>query len=158
MSARGFSAVGLYQPKTPINVGSVLRASQAYGVAMVAYTGQRFSRAPTDTTKGSRHVPLLNTNDLRSMIPHDCVPVAVDLIDGARSLVDYVHPERAFYVFGPEDGTLGPLVTSWCRDVIYLPTSVCLNLATCVTTVLYDRLAKENRASNVVPFAKRKAA
>ena len=60
------------------------------------------------TSKAYKHIPLLHTDDLHSVIPFDCVPVAVELIPGARPLdANYVHPERAFYVFGPEDGSIG---------------------------------------------------
>lgn len=148
--SRGFCAIGLHMPKSAINVGSVLRASQCYGAAMVAHTGQRFHKASTDTNKAYRHIPLLRADDLRILVPHDCVPVAIDLIEGARSLVDYIHPERAFYVFGPEDGTLGPSITSWCRDTVVVPTSFCMNLAATVNVILYDRMAKQMRARSSV--------
>lgn len=139
---RGYAAIGLDHPKTPANVGSALRAVGCYGAAMLAMTGERFKRAPTDTMAEWKHTPLIQTTDLRLVIPYDCVPVAVDLLPQARSLVGYTHPERAFYIFGPEDGTLGERITSWCRDVIYIPTTHCMNLAATVNVVLYDRLCK----------------
>lgn len=145
MTSRGFAAVGLHQPKTPTNIGSALRAAHCYGVALVAHTGQRYRASPTDTTKAWRHLPLLQTDDLRLVIPHDCVPVAIDLLPGARDLTTYTHPERAFYVFGPEDGTLGPGITSWCRDKVFVPTAFCMNLAAAVNVVLYDRMLKEKK-------------
>lgn len=146
-SDRGFAAIGLHLPKTVANIGSVLRAAGCYGAAMVAASGLRYRRAPTDTQASFRHLPLIQTEDLHSVIPFDCVPVAVDLIDGARPLHSYSHPERAFYVFGPEDGTLGKAVTSWCRDVIYIPTTHCMNLAATVNVVLYDRMVKRMRTA-----------
>ena len=143
---RGYSCVGLFSPKNSINVGGVLRAAGIYGASMVAVSGDRvpfkYHRAPTDTMKHYRHLPLIETSDLHSIIPYDCVPVAVELLYGAQSLVEYNHPERAFYVFGPEDGSLGKQVTDWCRDTIYVPTEGCMNLAATVNVVLYDRLAK----------------
>lgn len=139
---RGYAAIGMHHPKTPVNVGSALRAIHCYDAAFLAITGRRFQKTPTDTFKTHRHVPVLEVEDLHSVIPYDCVPVAVDLIPGAQSLVDYVHPERAFYIFGPEDGTLGKSITSWCRDVIYVPTRQCMNLAATINVVLYDRIAK----------------
>lgn len=142
---RGYSAIGLYHPKTAINVGSVLRAAQCYGSSLVAYTGQRYKNSATDTMKAYRHLPLIKVDDLFSIIPHDCVPVAVDLLDDARNLVHYTHPERAFYIFGPEDGTLGKTITSRCRDKVYVPMDGCMNLAACVNVVLYDRMAKGAR-------------
>lgn len=143
---RGYAAIGLHRPKNPLNVGSALRAAHCYGAAMVATTGERYTRAPTDPAKAYRHIPLVHGDDLHDMIPFDCIPVAVDLIDGARPLHTYTHPERAFYIFGPEDGTLGKPVTAWCRDVIYVPTQFCMNLAATVNVVLYDRLAKSLKA------------
>jgi tRNA(Leu) C34 or U34 (ribose-2'-O)-methylase TrmL len=143
--SRGYAAIGLFMPKTPANVGSVLRAAHCYGAAMVAKTGQRYHGAPTDPQKGYRHIPLVQCDDLQPIVPYDCVPVAVDLIDGARPLHSYSHPERAFYIFGPEDGTLGKCVTDWCRDIVYIPTRHCMNLAATVNVVLYDRMVKRMR-------------
>lgn len=139
---RGYAAVGLDHAKTPANVGGVLRAAQIYGAAMVSISGPRYRRWPTDTMKAWRHLPLVHVDDLRTVIPYDCVPVAVDLVPRAKSLPDYVHPERAFYIFGAEDQTLGARVLSWCRDVVYVPTSACMNLAATVNVVLYDRAMK----------------
>lgn len=149
MSARGYAAIGLHMPKTPANVGSALRAAGVYGAAMVATSGQRYTRAPTDAMKAYRHLPLVQCENLRDVIPFDCVPVAVELIDGASPLHRYTHPERAFYVFGPEDGTLSKEVRAWCRDVVYVPTDGCMNLAATVNVVLYDRLAKSLRSEEL---------
>lgn len=139
---RGYSAVGLYKPKTNANIGSALRACGVYDSQMLAICGRRYNKAPTDTMKQYRHMPLLQVDDLKSTIPYDCVPVAVELIDGAIPLTEYKHPERAFYIFGPEDGSLGKSITDFCRDVVYVPTNGCMNLAACVNVVLYDRMSK----------------
>lgn len=132
-------------PKTASNIGSALRAAHCYGVGMVAHTGQRYRHAGTDTMKAYRHLPLVQTDDLRSIVPFDCIPVAVDLIEGARCLTQYTHPERAFYIFGPEDGTLGKGILDWCAHRVYVPTAFCMNLAATVNVVLYDRMAKQLR-------------
>jgi len=142
---RGFAAIGLHMPKTPANIGAVLRAAGCYGATMVAVSGNRYRRAATDTQAAYRHLPLIHCDDLHAVVPFDCVPVAVDLIDGATPLQEYQHPERAFYVFGPEDGTLGKSITGWCRDTIYVPTRFCMNLAATVNVILYDRTAKQLR-------------
>lgn len=140
---RGFAAIGLDHPKCPANVGGAMRAAGCYGASIVAMAGHRFGKAPTDVQKQWRLTPVIQTDDLRLVVPYDCVPVAVDLIPGATALQDYQHPERAFYIFGPEDGTLGERITSWCRDVVYVPMDAgCMNLAATVNVVLYDRMAK----------------
>lgn len=144
--SRGFAAIGLHRPKTPANVGSVLRAAHCYGAALIAKTGNRYEKSGTDTMKAWRHLPLVQVDDLFSVVPYGCVPVAVDLLEGAKSLTDYVHPESAFYIFGPEDGTLGKEIVSRCRDKVFVPTAFCMNLAATVNVVLYDRLTKRGEA------------
>ena len=143
---RGYACIGLDNPKTAANVGMAMRAAGCYGAVSVFYSGDRYNRYKkfhTDPQKRYRQIPLVHTQDLFESIPFDCVPVAVDLIDGAKPLPDYKHPERAFYIFGAEDATLGRRVLSWCRDVIYVPTDSCMNLAAAVNEILYDRLAKQ---------------
>lgn len=146
-SGRGYAAIGLHLSKDPINVGNALRAAGCFGVAMVAVSGKRYQRAPSDTQAAHRHMPLIQVDDLKAVLPVDCVAVAVDLIEGATPLQIYTHPERAFYIFGPEDGTLDKAVTGWCRDTIYVPTRFCLNLAATVNVVLYDRMAKRMKVA-----------
>lgn len=147
---RGFACVALANPKSAVNVGSALRAAGCYGACMVVIGGVRpdkyMGRIPTDPQKAYRHVPVLRVGDVFDALPYDCVPVAIELIPDAKSLVDFVHPERAFYVFGPEDGTLGRHVWSRCKHVVEIPTRRCMNLAATVNVVLYDRLAKARRA------------
>jgi len=139
---RGFCCVGLDNVKYDVNIGSVLRAAFCYNVSMVAVSGKRYKKHNTDTVKGYRKFPLIQTNDLKIVIPYDCVPVAVDLVKGAKKLNNYKHPERAFYIFGAEDQTLGKHIVSFCRDIVYIPTKTCMNLAATVNVVLYDRMVK----------------
>jgi len=88
---------------------------------------------------------MIRVNDLMDAIPYDCVPIAVDLLPDAKSLIDFVHPERAFYIFGAENETLGKRITDECRYKVFIPTAFCMNLAATVNVVLYDRLAKQTR-------------
>lgn len=145
MNDKNYACIGLHNPKSPENVGSVMRAAGCYGVSSVFYTGKRYDTAKpfyTDTQNAYEKLPLIGVDDLKSVIPFGCVPIAVDLIPGAKPLPDYKHPPRAFYIFGPEDGTLRKEITDFCSDTIYVPTNGCMNLAASVNVILYDRLAK----------------
>lgn len=143
---RGFASIGLVRPKDVRNIGAVLRAASCYGASMVAIQGERTPiKHRTDTTAAHRHIPALRGDDLLALIPYGAVPIAVDLLPGATSLVDFQHPASAFYIFGPEDGTLGREITMICRHKVYVPTAGCMNLAATVNVVLYDRLAKAPR-------------
>jgi len=141
-TTRGFACIGLDNAKDLKNIGSALRAAYCYNAAMIAVSGRRYERSCTDTPKSYKSLPLLQVNDLKEIIPYSCVPVAVDLIEGASPLPGYTHPESAFYIFGAEDQTLGEKILSYCRDVVYIPTKICMNLAATVNVVLYDRLSK----------------
>lgn len=144
---RGFASIGLVRPKDVRNVGAVLRAAHVYGAAMVAIQGDRTPvRSHADTTKAYRHIPVLRGNDLFDLCPFDAIPVAVDLVDDAIPLPQFVHPSSAFYIFGPEDGTLGKAHLERCRYRIMVPTKFCMNLAATVNVVLYDRIAKADYA------------
>lgn len=142
--SRGYSAVGLYRPKHDSNVGSVLRAAGVYGAGMVAIDGARGSalRHASNTMAAHKHIPTFRTDDLISCRPFDCQIVVVELIDGAEPLPAFKHPERAMYVFGPEDGTLGYRHTIAAQHVVYIPGRACMNLAATVNVVLYDRMVK----------------
>lgn len=143
---RGFAAIGLVRPKDVHNIGGVLRAAYCYDAAMVAIQGDRTPiRSHQDTQQAWRHIPVLRGDDLSALIPFDAVPVAVDLVDDAFELPAFQHPKRAFYLFGPEDGTLGKSTLDWCPQRVMVPTRVCMNLAAAVNVVLYDRMAKAHR-------------
>lgn len=150
---RGYAAIGLDNPKDPENIGGVFRAAGCFEASMVVLGGPRpnylkgLGRIQTDTQKAYRHLPVTFAEHLKDAIPFDCVPVAVDFLPGAKPLPEYVHPERAFYIFGAEDATLGNDITSWCRHRVYIPMPYCMNLAATVNVVLYDRQAKNHRCS-----------
>lgn len=141
---RGYAGIGLVQPKTPSNIGSALRAAGCYGASFVAVSGRRYKKTSqliTDVQNRWKHIPFFQQiEDLKKVIPYGCVPIAVDLTKDAKPISDFKHPERAFYIFGPEDGTLGKTITSWCKETIYIPTNGCMNLAASVNVVLYDRM------------------
>ena len=151
---RGFSAIGLVNPKNSINVGSALRAAGCFDASLFVVSGLRperyMGRIASDTQKAYRHIPVIRIHDVFDAVPYDCVPVAVDLVPNAKDLRQFTHPERAFYIFGPEDGTLGNAVVGRCKYAVMVPTMYCMNLAATVNVVLYDRMLKRNEAHRAV--------
>lgn len=147
---RGYAAIGLWRPKDPSNIGGAMRAAFVYDAQLVCVAGERPWRRRTifrtDTPMTWRHVPTLQGDDLRAMMPFGCSPVAVDLVPNAKPLPEFQHPARAYYLFGPEDGTLDETILSWCQHRVFVPTRYCMNLAATVNVVLYDRAAKSGRA------------
>ena len=137
--------IGLIDPKSAGNVGSVLRAAGCFGADAVFYTGERYAKAAkfqTDTKKVSKQIPLTGVDNLLEHIPINFKVVCVELVERATSLPKFKHPENAFYIFGPEDGTIEQSIIDKADAVVFIPAKACLNLAATVNVVLYDRSAK----------------
>lgn len=143
-------SIGLINPKTPENVSSVMRAAGNFQVDRVFYTGERYPRAvrlnpdiPNMSRQVGQDIPLLGVsnildNDVNAKLQIICVEFA----ENALPLPGYQHPDDAFYIFGPEDGTIDQDVIDRADAVVYVPTMGCMNLAATVNVVLYDRFTK----------------
>ncbi|SMY31504.1 SpoU rRNA Methylase family protein [Photobacterium malacitanum] len=138
--------IGLSNPKSPTNIGAVLRAAGCYKADAVIYTGTRYDKAAkfqTDTKKMAQSIPLSGVESMLDNLPPDMKIVCVDFAEGATLLPHFEHPEKAIYIFGPEDGSISQDVADRADHVVYVPTVGCMNLAASVNVVLYDRLAKQ---------------
>ncbi|WP_077341259.1 RNA methyltransferase [Pseudocolwellia agarivorans] len=139
--------VGLINPKSPSNVGAVMRAAGCYQVDKVYYTGKRYENAAkfnTDTKNIKDKIPLIALEDITDAISNDRKMICVDLVEGATPLPYFEHPENALYIFGPEDGTILQPIINKADAVVYIPTVGCMNLAATVNVLLYDRMTKLN--------------
>jgi len=139
--------IGLTNPKSPTNVGAVMRAAGCYQVDEVKYTGQRYEKAAkfhTDTKSATRTIPLTGVESFLDNLDPETKIVCVELAEGATPLPRFKHPENAIYIFGPEDGSIAQDVADRADHVVYVPTVGCMNLAATVNVLLYDRLAKSD--------------
>jgi tRNA(Leu) C34 or U34 (ribose-2'-O)-methylase TrmL len=140
-------AIALVDPKYPHNVGMVVRLASAYGIRQVWFTGERVSLDPNkgdrlpreERMKGYRAVQLVKSDRFLERLPPGTVPVAVEVRANAETLYGFEHPATALYVFGPEDGSIPKAALARCHRFVVIPTRHCLNLATAVATVLWDR-------------------
>ena len=89
--------------------------------------------------KGYQDVELIHYDPFFDQFPAGTVPVAVEVRANAEPLFSFEHPEAALYVFGPEDGSIPKPLLAHCHRFLVIPTRHCLNLATAVATVLWDR-------------------
>lgn len=141
----------LLNPKYPQNVGGILRTCSCYGIKQLWTTGNRVPLEPSkgyrlpreERMKGYRDVKVINYDKVFDMFPGAAV-VGIEVFPGSIPLPSFQHPPNALYVFGPEDGGLTSMERSHCHFFVSIPTRHCLNLATAVATVLYDRQSKLN--------------
>lgn len=139
---RGFAAIGLDRCKDPANLGGVLRAAGCFDASLVVLGGGRMGKYATDTMRAYKHIPCIETGSVMDSVPYGAVSVVVELCDRAKPINRFVHPESAYYIFGPEDGSVAKHIVDRAQCVIQIPTLRCMNLAATVNVVLYDRLLK----------------
>ena len=145
-------SIGLINPKSPYNVSSIMRTAGNFGVGNVFYTGKRYPRAlmrnpglPDMHRKVGQTIPLTETISLIDVAPVGAKLVCVEFAENATALPSFDHPDNAFYIFGPEDGTMSQEIIDSADAVVYVPTVNSMNLAATVNVVLYDRLAKSSQ-------------
>lgn len=148
-------SIGLINPKSPYNVSSIMRTAGNFSVDNVFYTGKRYPRAlmrnpglPDMHRKVGQTISLTEVSSVIDDAPKDVRLICVEFAENAIPLPEFQHPDNAFYIFGPEDGTITQEVIDSADAVVYVPTINSMNLAATVNVVLYDRLAKSPQSFN----------
>ena len=142
---RGYYGIGIVGSKTAVNVGTLWRSAGILGASFMFTAGKRYPKQASDTIKAWKHVPMYeyeSGEDLLDHLPHACEPVAVEIVERARMLHEFTHPERAVYILGAEDTGIPPRLLERCSRIIQLPGEHCLNVAVAGSIVLYDRLTR----------------
>jgi len=75
--------------------------------------------------------------------------VCIEIHPDSIALPDFVHPDNAVYVFGPEDGSVPQVIRRLCFSFVHIPSFHCLNLSAAVNVVLYDRAIKQHPAAGM---------
>lgn len=143
-------AILLDNPKFPHHVGQAVRLAACYGGEAVLVTGHRckaevdrMRRLPREERmRDYGDVRLLWNQGSRPLDMFAMTPVCVEVDDSAERLPQFVHPEKAVYIFGPEDGSVRQGLRHASHRFVTIPTIHCLNLGNAIATTLYDREAK----------------
>lgn len=143
----GYCGIGIYYPKNQCNIGGLFRSALAFNSNFVFTIGKKYKRDSSDTPNTIQHIPYFNYTDKEEFlngIPKGCLPVVIEITDKAWDLKNFVHPQRAVYILGHEGGGLPK---EWLNrfPVVKINTSICLNVCTAGSIILYDRSSKTDR-------------
>ena len=146
---RGFFGIGVENLSKPHNAGSLYRTAHAFHADFI------FAIAPTvevrkilkvDTSRAARHVPFYAYETIKDLNkPLNSKIIGVELMSGAEDLPDFIHPDQAVYIMGPEKGSLSPDIVEKCDFLVKIPTKFCVNVGTAGAILLYDRYMKKMR-------------
>ena len=139
---RGFFEVGVYHPKTEMNMGTLMRSAFQLGAAGVFTIGRRYKAEASDTYKTFRHLPIRHFATFEEF--QEARPMAARLVGvemGGKPLGQTSHPQQAIYLLGAEDHGLPPDVLAKCQQVISLEAvrTPSYNVAVTGSLVMYHR-------------------
>ena len=146
LPAAGYFGIGIYQVKNSQNVGMLWRSAYQLGAAFLFTTGTRYKPQSDDVFKSWLRVPLFRYETFDQMIEsaaYSCLVVGVEM--GGEALPNFVHPERAVYLLGAEDGGLPTEIAARCHRLVSIPAIrvASYNVAVAGTLVMYDRMVKQ---------------
>jgi tRNA G18 (ribose-2'-O)-methylase SpoU len=146
---RGYFGIGIYQPKTSENIGTLWRSAMNFGASFMFTVGARcMIRQASDTVLAFRHIPFFVYPSMDSFIqPTDCFLIGIEQCEKSISIEKFVHPERACYILGAEDHGLPEKVIEYCTGgIIQIATPMCLNVAVAGSIVMFDRNSKKQKS------------
>jgi tRNA G18 (ribose-2'-O)-methylase SpoU len=146
---RGYFAIGAERSSKALNLGNLMRSAHGFGASFTFTVGAQYRalEARADTSKGQWHLPHYNWDDEKQLVlPLGCKLIGIELVAGAIDLPAFLHPLRAAYVLGPEDGSLSPTILARCDSVVKIPTRFCVNVAMAGAIVMYDRVRSRSIA------------
>ena len=144
---KGFCGIGVYQPKTQENIGTLIRSAKQFGADFVFTIGKRYKTQHSDV-KLSRHIPIFNFKTIEECL--DCLPptknlIGVDIIKGSQPLKEFKHPKQGIYILGSEDnGLCKEILTDKRFEYVHIEGKSSLNLAVAGSIILYDRFMQFN--------------
>jgi tRNA G18 (ribose-2'-O)-methylase SpoU len=146
MIERGYFGIGIQNPKTEENIGTLWRSAFIMGASFIFTIGRRYKKQASDTPKSWKHIPLYHYEsfeDFFKSMPTDCKLVGIELTDQSTPISEFKHPERCIYLLGAEDNGLTNEAITRCHELIILPGEYCLNVSVAGSIVMFDRNQKK---------------
>jgi tRNA G18 (ribose-2'-O)-methylase SpoU len=148
MNKQGYFGIGIVNPKTEYNIGSLWRSAHLLGASFIFTIKKRYKKQSSDTSKAWRSIPLFHfesVEDLKKHLPYQCKLIGIELNEGSTPLPKFNHPERAIYLLGAEDTGLPVQIMAQCHEIVHIPSVIpeSLNVANAGSIIIYDRQIKK---------------
>jgi len=143
----GYFEIGVYHPKTEVNVGTLWRSAFQLGAQGIFTIGRRYKRQASDTANVMLQIPLRHYDsfdEFSKSLPTQASLIAVEM--GGRKLENFVHPKQAIYLLGAEDYGLPQEILDKCRLVVSIGSmrTFSYNVAVAGSIVMYSRFQQES--------------
>ena len=146
-SEEQFFGIGIYQPKTEHNVGTLWRSAYILGASFIFIIDGKYTHQQSDTTKAWSKIPFYkydNFEHFYNSMPHSTQLVGVEMSEESTPIKSFIHPPRASYLLGSENNGLPDDIVKKCHRLIQLPGATSLNVSVSASIVLYDRINKSD--------------
>lgn len=145
LSEESFFGIGVYQPKTSHNIGTLWRTAYILGASYIFIIDGKYKHQTSDTQKSWSKIPFYKYDSFEHFyksLPHATQLVGVEMDDNSQSICTFAHPLRAAYLLGAEDNGLPLKVLEQCHHLVQLPGKASLNVSVSGSLVVYDRIQK----------------
>jgi len=140
-----FFGIGIYQPKTSHNIGTLWRSAFILGASFIFIIDGKYTHQMSDTSKAWSKIPFYKYTDFDhfyNSMPHSTQLVGVEMADNSTPIKSFNHPPRASYLLGSENNGLPDFIINKCHKLVQLPGESSLNVSVSASIVLYDRINK----------------
>jgi tRNA G18 (ribose-2'-O)-methylase SpoU len=144
MRENGYFGIGIMNPKTEMNVGSLWRSANILGASFIFTIGTRIAKQQSDTSHAFKSIPFYyykTFEEFYDAMPYDCRLVGVELDERSEKIETYTHLSRCIYILGAEDIGLTAEARKKCHQMIELPNGM-YNVSNSGCIVMYDRHLK----------------
>ena len=142
-----FFGIGIYQPKTEHNIGTLWRSAFILGAKFIFIIDGKYTPQASDTMKTWSKIPFYKYDDFDHFyksLPYSTQVVGIEMSENSTAISKFVHPHRAAYVLGAENNGMPEKVLSRCHHLVQLPGKSSLNVSVCGSIIIYDRLLKND--------------
>jgi tRNA G18 (ribose-2'-O)-methylase SpoU len=147
MKKNGYYGIGVLNPKSSENWGTLYRTAQILDADFIFIIGARFKIQASDTMNSSKHIPLFEYKDFTDFNDHrpfGCKLIGIEITDKAIPIHKFIHPKQGCYLLGAEDYGLTEQAIEQCQEIVFLEGERSMNVSVAGSIVLYDRHVKLN--------------